>query len=426
MTNTTENRVFGKTRQPYVLILANGDKVRHLTVRPWLAATALCVAGLLSVGYIGSTAYLVLRDDIIGATMARQARIQHDYEDRISALRAQVDRVTSRQLIDQQVVERKVEKLLAKQAALTSRHGRLDDAVERAANSGLVLPETEKSISNAIMPEKRAALSGAASAIDKLIKPTTDKTTPQNTTSFQPVKDTAMNRADDVLSKVNLSLRGIEDEQMTRIAALTAGAANKAAAMADIMRSTGVKLDAKHEYGVGGPFVEPLKYGADPFDASLNNLDNALDRLDAIRNTAEALPFGNPAPGRGISSRFGNRLDPFLGRLALHAGVDFQAETGADVHSTGAGTVSFAGNSGGYGNMVEVDHGQGITTRYGHMSEILVKPGDNVNLGDVLGKAGSTGRSTGPHVHYEVRLNDIPVDPMRFLVAGSELKTYLE
>ena len=108
MTNTTENRVFGKRRHPYVLILANGDKVRHLTLRPWLTATALCVAGLLSVGYIGSTAYLILRDDIIGATMARQARIQHDYEDRISALRSQVDRVTSRQLIDQQVVERKV------------------------------------------------------------------------------------------------------------------------------------------------------------------------------------------------------------------------------------------------------------------------------------------------------------------------------
>lgn len=419
MTNTTENRVFGKRRHPYVLILANGDKVRHLTLRPWLTATALCVAGLLSVGYIGSTAYLILRDDIIGATMARQARIQHDYEDRISALRSQVDRVTSRQLIDQQVVERKVEKLLAKQATLTSRHGRLDDAIERAANSGLLLPENTKSLSNAMMPDKRADLSGAASAIDRLIKPSSKPGT-------QARKEATLDRADDVLSTVNLSLRGIEDEQMTRIAELTTGAANKADAMAGIMRSTGVKLDARHETGVGGPFVEPMKAGADPFDASLTNLDTALDRLDAIRSTAESLPFGNPAPGRGISSRFGNRLDPFLGRLALHAGVDFQAETGAAIHSTGAGTVSFAGNSGGYGNMVEVDHGQGITTRYGHMSEILVKPGDKVALGDILGKAGSTGRSTGPHVHYEVRLNDTPVDPMRFLVAGSELKTYLD
>lgn len=76
--------------------------------------------------------------------------------------------------------------------------------------------------------------------------------------------------------------------------------------------------------------------------------------------------------------------------------------------------------------MVEVDHGKGITTRYGHLSQILVKEGDKVALGEVIGKAGSTGRSTGPHVHYEVRLNDEPVDPTRFLVAGTQLKTYLQ
>jgi murein DD-endopeptidase MepM/ murein hydrolase activator NlpD len=130
--------------------------------------------------------------------------------------------------------------------------------------------------------------------------------------------------------------------------------------------------------------------------------------------------------GRAITSRFGNRMDPFLGRPALHTGIDFRAETGADVKSTGAGKVTVAENSGGYGNMVEIDHGQGVSTRFGHLSAILVKAGDRVEAGDVIGRAGSTGRSTGPHVHYEVRRNDTPVDPMRFLIAGTELKTYLK
>jgi len=193
--------------------------------------------------------------------------------------------------------------------------------------------------------------------------------------------------------------------------------------MADIIRSTGLKIDDKADDAVGGPFVEA---STNPFQASLADLDSALDRLETVRGTAERLPLGNPAPGRDITSRFGNRMDPFLGRPALHTGIDFRAETGADVRATGAGTVSFAGYSGGYGNMVEVDHGKGVTTRYGHLSQILVRTGEKIELSDVIGKAGSTGRSTGPHVHYEVRLNDEAVDPMRFLVAGTELKTYLQ
>ncbi|MCJ9674636.1 M23 family metallopeptidase, partial [Neorhizobium sp. SHOUNA12B] len=141
--------------------------------------------------------------------------------------------------------------------------------------------------------------------------------------------------------------------------------------------------------------------------------------------TARDLPFGNPAPGRPVTSRYGNRIDPFLGRMALHAGIDFQASTGDDVKSTGSGKVISAGAASGYGNMVEIDHGQGITTRYGHMSKILVKEGDEVAAGEVIGRAGSTGRSTGPHVHYEVRRDGNPIDPVHFLNAGMKLTTYL-
>ncbi len=433
MTDTAENRVFGKKREPHVLILARGESVRHMTIRPWMAALAGCTIGLFSLGYLGATSYLILRDDLIGATMARQTRMQNDYEDRIAALRAQVDRVTSRQLLDQQVVEKKVEKLLEQQAALTSRHGRMSELLERAENSGIAAeaPAAPSSLSNAMAPEKRADLSGGLFAIEKLM--TSKKQAPEKAAAtdrraaYMPeAGETASDRADRIFSKVTLSLKDIERQQISRIARLTSDAEDKASAMQEIIRQAGLKIDENGTDDVGGPYAAPLGGETDPFNLSLTSLDTALNRLDVVKESATALPFGNPAPGRAITSRFGNRMDPFLGRPALHTGIDFRAETGADVKSTGAGRVTVAENSGGYGNMVEIDHGQGVSTRFGHLSAILVRAGDRVEAGDVIGRAGSTGRSTGPHVHYEVRRNDTPVDPMRFLIAGAELKTYLK
>ncbi|WP_312360761.1 M23 family metallopeptidase [Agrobacterium sp.] len=432
MTDTAENRVFGKKRPQHVLILASGEKVRHMTIRPWMAALAGCTIGLFSLGYLGATGYLILRDDLIGATMARQTRMQNDYEDRIAALRAQVDRVTSRQLLDQQVVEKKVEKLLEQQAALTSRHGRMSELLERAENSGVAAtPAAPSSLSNAMAPEKRAELTGGLSAIEKLMAPRAPQpekpaATDRRAAYVPQSGETPSDRADRVFSKVTISLKDIERQQISRIARLTNDAEDKASAMQDIIRQAGLKIDESGADDIGGPYAAPQRSETDPFNLSLTNLDNALNRLDIVKESATALPFGNPAPGRTITSRFGNRMDPFLGRPALHTGIDFRAETGADVKATGAGKVTVAENSGGYGNMVEIDHGQGVSTRFGHLSAILVRAGDKVEAGDIIGRAGSTGRSTGPHVHYEVRRNDTPVDPMRFLIAGAELKTYLK
>ncbi|MGX5720107.1 M23 family metallopeptidase [Shinella zoogloeoides] len=426
MAERPENRVFGKRAQQHVVILASGDKIRHMTIRPWMAAVTLCFAGMFTVGYLAATSYLVLRDDLIGATMARQARMQHDYEDRISALRAQVDRVTSRQLLDQQVVEEKVEKLMQQQLALSERHGKLDALLSRAESSGVDGGETvplpgEKPLTDG----RRADAAGAIEAIMGI--------TPQKTTqlAYASTGESVADHADRMFSKVTLSLKDLEHEQLGRIQSLTAGASETADAIQKILRRTGfdiaesIPTDASADTAIGGPFVEPMSPG-DAFEESISDLDTALDRLDAARRTARKLPFGNPAPGSNITSRFGNRTDPFLGRLALHAGIDFRAATGTEVHCTGAGTVTVAGRTGGYGNMVEIDHGNGLTTRYAHLSRVLVKIGDHVEASDPVGLSGTTGRSTGPHVHYEVRRNGKAVDPMRFLTAGMKLTTYMD
>ena len=435
MAKGTDNRVFGKRAPQHVLILASGEKIRHMTVRPWMAALGFCFVAVFAIGYLAATSYLVIRDDLIGATMARQARMQHDYEDRISALRAQLDRITSRQLLDQQVVEQKVEKLLEQQNALFSRHGKLGSLLNRAEESGLTAPDA--AAPSALQPpakDKQASLSGGTGglgAIEKLLSGENSAAPIEQTSAlgYVPLRENIADRADRVFSKVTLSLKNIEKEQIAKISNLASGAADTADAISAILRRTGVDVASASKPqtepdGVGGPYVAPLaNVGA--FDASLDELDAQLSRLESVRETARDLPFGNPAPGHSITSRYGNRIDPFLGRLALHAGIDFQAETGQDVKATGAGKVTIAGLSAGYGNMVEIDHGQGISTRYGHMSKILVKEGDTIAAGDIIGRAGSTGRSTGPHVHYEVRRNGDPIDPIHFLNAGMKLTTYL-
>jgi murein DD-endopeptidase MepM/ murein hydrolase activator NlpD len=134
------------------------------------------------------------------------------------------------------------------------------------------------------------------------------------------------------------------------------------------------------------------------------------------------VPLRPPLVGdASVSSPFGYRADPFLGRLALHPGVDLVQGYGAEIRAAAAGRVAHAGAMSGYGIMVEIDHGNGLSTRYAHMSDALVEEGEVVAKGAVLGRIGSSGRSTGPHLHYEVRVDGEPVDPERYLRAGAEL-----
>jgi len=129
----------------------------------------------------------------------------------------------------------------------------------------------------------------------------------------------------------------------------------------------------------------------------------------------EIYPEGRPIKKGWISSHFGYRKDPFSGKKAFHHGVDFAGKKGSDVFSVAAGVVSRTGRQAGYGAMVEINHGNGYTTRYGHNGEILVKAGDRISKGQVIAKMGSTGRSTGPHVHFEVLRNNRKVNPWKYL-----------
>jgi murein DD-endopeptidase MepM/ murein hydrolase activator NlpD len=414
-----ENRqssIFGRRKEPHTVIIARGDEIRHFTIRPWIAALFGSGLAAIAIGYLLATSYLVLRDDLLGATAARQARMQQAYEDRISTLRTQVDRISSRQLLDQQIVESKVSELLARQSQLTQRHGRITPILERVNAAEGELPGA------APLPETRPHL--RASADGQIIR------AESVAHSFWPKREdqsgfvSAADRADRLFVAINQSLRTIEAEQLGGVEILAQNAFQAADHIAEALEAAGlpVELDTSEE-AIGGPLV-PVESGL-RFDASVRELDDALEKLEAVKAIARVAPIHNPAPGQSVSSSFGVRRDPFLRRPAMHAGIDFRAPVGTAIRSAGAGKVVSAGWNGGYGRMVEIEHGDGYTTRYAHMSKIEVKEGQMVDVGTIVGEAGSSGRSTGPHLHYEVRRNGAPVDPLRFLKAGKKITDLL-
>jgi murein DD-endopeptidase MepM/ murein hydrolase activator NlpD len=229
---------------------------------------------------------------------------------------------------------------------------------------------------------------------------------------------------------ISYSLDRMEKGQMTALREISTAASATASRLREAIEDAGVSADRFADAptlapkgGVGGPYI-PVN--ADPnapaFDKEVAKTERALIAEDRLRAVVPFMPLRRPLFGEAeISSPFGYRPDPFLGRPALHPGLDLVQEYGSDVKSTGAGRVTHAGPMGGYGNMVEIDHGNGLVTRYGHLSEILVEEGQQVKANEIVGRLGSTGRSTGPHLHYEVRVDGDPVDPIRFLKAGGRL-----
>ncbi len=197
---------------------------------------------------------------------------------------------------------------------------------------------------------------------------------------------------------------------------------NKARRIHSVLSELGVK--PKRALAEGGPFIpaKPPRADGSAFERQLYRVNIARAEINHYRHTLVSVPVRRPLPGKlEVSSGFGVRRDPFLGRPAMHTGLDLRGEMGEPVHATAGGKVAIAGWDGGYGNMVEIDHGDGLSTRFGHLSKILVKVGQKIHVGQIVGLLGSTGRSTGPHLHYETRINGEAVDPQKFLRAGIRL-----
>ena len=209
-------------------------------------------------------------------------------------------------------------------------------------------------------------------------------------------------------------------ERMTRFADARAGRAEtqirRVGLNPNLMMASYNRGDAE-----GGPLQLLTTGGSNAIDPRFARLGASLERMSGLEHALAGIPNTLPASLEFISSGFGYRSDPFTGGGAFHAGLDFRGPIGAPIYAAASGTVSYAGSRAGYGNCVEVSHGNGLLTRYAHMSRIESHVGQAVKPGEVIGRIGSTGRSTGPHLHFEVRINDQPVNPRPFLEANTHV-----
>jgi murein DD-endopeptidase MepM/ murein hydrolase activator NlpD len=230
------------------------------------------------------------------------------------------------------------------------------------------------------------------------------------------------------IDDLNQRLASLQESQASFVSHLTERARQNLGDMEKTVQMTGLSVDqllrltSQPGAGEGGPFIPAPTDSRDANERklleSVANLDDEVGRWEKLQVILRSLPLSAPVDHYYISSGFGERIDPFNGEGAIHEGLDMVDTVRAEVLATAPGKVVFAGWRGGYGRCVEIDHGLGITTLYAHLDSILVKEGDLVDYRQQIGKLGTSGRSSGPHVHYEVRFDGKALDPMGFLKAG--------
>ncbi|KQU35198.1 peptidase M23 [Methylobacterium sp. Leaf94] len=384
------------------------------TLRSRLLAGALAVAVAWAGG---ATYYLVFHDEVLARFVSQQSALQYGYEERIGTLRLQLDRVTMEQAASRDGLAQRMAELARRQAALEARQAAIATLAGDPGAATLAAPVSEA-------PEP--AIKGPSHSLPGTLSGAKPFPTPdalQLRTAADPASGRQSARAvEGRVAALEQRLDGLAEAQSRVLATIGARAGKGAQRLRGLVARLGLD-PARYEHerpaGIGGPLV-PLS--GDAFALSLSEVQRSLAEEAHLRRITAALPVRRPLSGDlSLSSNFGPRLDPFTRGYAMHTGMDMRAETGEPARATAAGRITVAEYNGGYGNMVEVDHGHGLVTRYAHLSAFDVSPGQWVEPGTIVGRVGSTGRSTGSHLHYETRIDGEPVDPVRFLRAADAL-----
>ncbi len=429
--------------------------------------TVVAAGGLLFLGWVAFTSVnVIFKDRIFAAKERHFEQMQAFYETRIADLQLSYDELNSSLVLAQDRFQDIAEAVEAKQQALAAviehkkqlldslgkgpvaeRHAQNDKTGTVTAFDGVsgvggafdaMTPHTASSPIPPVSTSNAAPATTPASADVSFASPAVRPTF--LTSAMQRIGTLFRHRASAHTANLNHPILKEADAQSARILKLGLGeSALLAQASQDVNKQTmrltgllrGTGIDTKGlinrlppAQAQGGPFIPlalPADASDDNFNAGVADAVTAVAKLGDVVRALNAIPLLAPTDTASVSSEFGARVDPFNERLAFHSGVDFSGPKGADVRATGSGVVVFAGARGEYGNTVEIDHGHGILTRYGHLAKILATPGTPVEPGAVIGRLGSTGRSTGPHVHYEVWYDKAVKNPEQFIKAGRDV-----
>ncbi|BCJ91091.1 membrane protein [Terrihabitans soli] len=352
----------------------------RIELNPILAAL-LGLSGLALLGWSGATtSYALFRDEFLMQLVSRHTTTERASRSEIARLRDDYERVNSQLLVERETFASELGTLAERQAEVEKR---------------------QSVLSRFGAPTEGEDLDGGLRL------------------RTEPLQESRATPARGSVAELNARYDAIETDQRHKIAVMQTRLEQKRTALTDVYASLGLQPQAPVKAGMGGLYLPFGLGGSSQGDA--DQLTETARETDLLRQGLSRVPVGKPLPELRTVSGFGNRTDPFVGGLAFHSGVDLEAAPGAPARATASGTVTSAEWNGGYGLMVEVKHDHGYSTRYAHLSRIAVKTGDEIEAGDVVGFVGSTGRSTGPHLHYETRRDDTALNPVRFLKAASAI-----
>jgi murein DD-endopeptidase MepM/ murein hydrolase activator NlpD len=344
--------------------------------------TALLAGNVL----LGTT--LLLTPDISRLLNRQTDQVISAYEERITQLRVEVDRLHSRNHAQAGDINLQLQDLAQQQEVLLEQHQLVKVLVDKADELGI------------------------------------HASTPAGQTPTTPVAYAPMINGNPDIGATASAVAQMMDETQSAMSRIAQAAASRTNTIVSELSGLGIPVALPQGVdGVGGPLL-PARSDSQPLATmdDANEVLAALVRYKLARDSIDHAPVHMPIVGNfRTSSGFGNRRDPFSGGRAFHSGLDFAAPSGTTVFSAGKGVVSFVGTRSGYGNTVEVTHANGLISRYAHLSGYLSKVGQAVNTGTPIAKVGSTGRSTGPHLHFEVHKASGVTNPKAYLDAGKRL-----
>ena len=421
------SRIF-KERQIY----HRSDGVVHfisMSAKTQIALAVLLGACLLWVAY--ASVNVVFKEQIIVAKERDYRVMETNYSKRIHDKQDAFDDVASLLYTVQKETDSTLDEISA-------RHQALRTLIERKSESSQQVAALADALSDAGDPSGQKSLSSNRVMIDLQDSEPTPRQSRNTTISKDAAAEAAQLRSIDApegsdaaeaLSSLEQSAANIYEEQILLASMLEVSAREEAAELRKVISATGVKPEdiirpakiANVAIAQGGPFIELTETDAPEsvFFQTVVRAAKAVDELENLQRAVKRLPISSPLiVSRRFTSPFGIRRDPINGRVSRHHGIDFAAAWRSPITATGDGVIKFAGSRSGFGRTVEIDHGNGFMTRYAHLNRISVKSGQKVKLHDKVGELGSSGRSTGPHVHYEILFKGKPLNPQRFIEAG--------
>ena len=418
------SRIF-KERQIY----HRSDGVVHfisMSSKTQIALAMIAGAALLWVAY--ASVNVVFKEQIIVAKDRDSRIMETTYSKRLHDAQRAYDDVSELN----QIIKQNFDETLSD---ISSRHQLLQNVVERKAAIDQGLEALSRGLAQAGGPNGQRPTNGNRVMIDVAPgEPTPRQSRVSATRRLGAEQSNAGNApknggASEAIKAMNKAAADLYTEQMLLLATLEEKSKIQSEQLSLILASAGVPVDSlvvpakisNTMLAQGGPFID-LNANSEAsaiFYQQANRTAAAVDELAAIHRALQNVPLSSPlVVGRRFTSGFGIRRDPINGKYSRHNGIDFAAPWASPVTATADGVVHFAGTRSGFGRVVEINHGNGFITRYAHLNRTSVKTGQKVKLHDKIGELGNSGRSTGPHVHYEVLFKGKPLNPRRFIEAG--------